>query len=97
MAAAAAAALAAPAVKRRGKDDKALLNGEIGLVGSDRRRGFVGHVAGGVDGRGAAKVVAASPAKGRRSPGKKEKGPWLGKPRAQERLSRCGSLGGNSR
>ena len=42
----AAAALAAPAVKRRREDDKTLLNGEVGLIGLDRRRGFVGHDAG---------------------------------------------------
>jgi hypothetical protein len=41
-----AAALAAPAVKRRGEDDGALLDGEVGLVGLDRWRGFVGHDAG---------------------------------------------------
>ena len=37
------AALAAPAVKSRGEDDVALLDGEVGLVGLDRGRGFVGH------------------------------------------------------
>ena len=37
------AAFAAPAVKSRGEDDVALLNGEVRLVGLDRRRGFVGH------------------------------------------------------
>ena len=42
----AAAALAAPAVKRRGKDNVALLDGEVGLIGLDRWRGFVGHDAG---------------------------------------------------
>lgn len=42
----AAAALAAPAVKRRGEDDGALLDSEVGLVGLDRWRGFVGHDAG---------------------------------------------------
>lgn len=46
MAAAAPAALAAPAVKRRGEDDVALFDGEVGLIGLDRRRGFVGHDAG---------------------------------------------------
>jgi hypothetical protein len=44
--ASAAAAFAAPAVKRRGEDDVALLDGEVGLVGLDRRRGFVRHDAG---------------------------------------------------
>ena len=39
----AAAALAAAAVKSRGEDDVALLEGEVGLVRLDRRRGFVGH------------------------------------------------------
>ena len=46
VAAAAPAALATPAVKRRGEDDVALLDGEVGLVGLDRRRDFVGHDAG---------------------------------------------------
>jgi len=41
-----AAAFAASAVKRRGEDDVALLDGEVGFVGLDRRRGFVGHDAG---------------------------------------------------
>ena len=40
------AAFAAPAVKSRGEDDVALLDGEIRLVGLDRRRGFVRHDAG---------------------------------------------------
>ena len=42
----AAAALAAPAVKRRREDDKTLFDGEVGLIGLDWRRGFVGHDAG---------------------------------------------------
>jgi hypothetical protein len=42
----AAAAFAAAAVKRRGEDDVALLDGEVGLVALDRRRGFVRHDAG---------------------------------------------------
>jgi len=42
----AAAAFAAPAVKRRGEDDEALLDGEVGFVGLSRRRGFVLHDAG---------------------------------------------------
>jgi hypothetical protein len=42
----AAAALAAAAVKGRGEDDVALLDGEVGFVTLDRRRGFVGHDAG---------------------------------------------------
>jgi hypothetical protein len=42
----AAAAFAAAAVKRRGEDDVALFDGEVGFVGLDRRRGFVGHDAG---------------------------------------------------
>lgn len=46
MPATAAAAFAAPAVKRRGEDDEALLDGEVGFVGLNRRRGFVRHDAG---------------------------------------------------
>ncbi len=42
----AAAAFAAAAVKRRGEDNVAPLDGEVGFVGLDRRRGFVGHDAG---------------------------------------------------
>ena len=50
VAAAAPATLAAPAVKRRGEDDVALLDSEVGLIGLDWRRGFVGHDAGQFEG-----------------------------------------------
>lgn len=33
-------------MKRGGEDDVALLDSEVGLVGLDLRRGFVGHDAG---------------------------------------------------
>jgi hypothetical protein len=55
----AAAALAAAAVKRRGEDDVALLDGEVGLFGLNRRRGFVGHDAGRFEREGAPEGLPA--------------------------------------